>query len=196
MRRPLLTVLLLSLAVPAGAQQQSESYKFLQAVRDAKGNDVIAMMDRPGSTLVNTRDVANGETALHIVVKRGDTPYVNYLLGKGADANARDARGNTPMLLAVNAGQGDLIAILARARANPNLGNSAGETPLIRAVQRRDLGMVRELLAVNADPDQPDVVAGKSARDYATEDARNVTVAKLIAETPKRVRRAVSGPRL
>ena len=194
--RRLLPLLLLGLSVSAGAQQQSESYKFLQAVRDAKGNDVIAAMDRPGSNLVNTRDPSTGETALHIVTKRGDTPYVNYLLGKGADANARDAKGNTPMLLAVNIGQGDLVAILARARGNPNVGNSAGETPLIRAVQRRDLPMVRELLAVGADPDQADVVAGKSARDYATEDSRNVAVAKLLAETPKRARRAVAGPKL
>ena len=183
------------LAVPAAAQQQSESYKFLQAVRDAKGNDVIAMLDRPGSNLINTRDTS-GETALHIVVKRGDSTYTNYLLGKGADANARDAKGNTPMLLAVNAGQADLIAILRRARANPNLGNSAGETPLIRAVQRRDLPMVRDLIAAGADPDQADVIAGKSARDYAIEDGRNPAIVKLLAETPKRERRAVAGPRL
>lgn len=192
----LLPLLLLSLAVPAGAQQQSESYKFLQAIREAKGNDVIAMLDRPGSALINTREASTGETALHIVVKRGDATYANYLLGKGADVNARDARGNTAMMLAANAGQAELITILVRARANANLGNSAGETPLIRAVQRRDLPMVRELLAAGADADQADVVAGKSARDYATEDARNVAVAKLLSETPKRTPRAVAGPKL
>lgn len=194
--RRLLPLLIIAVAVPAGAQQQSESYKFLEAIRDAKGNDVIAMLDRPGSALVNTRDGSTGETALHIVVKRGDATYANYLLGKGADVNARDARGNTALTLAANSGQADLIAILVRARANVNLGNSAGETPLIRAVQRRDLPMVRELLAAGADPDQADVVAGKSSRDYATEDARNVAVAKLLSETPKRARRAVAGPKL
>jgi ankyrin repeat protein len=194
--RRLLPLLLLGVAVPAGAQQQSDSYKFLQAVREAKGNEVIQMVDRPGSTLVNTRDASTGETALHIVVKRGDLPYVNYLLGKGADANARDARGNTPMLVAVNAGQGDVVAVLARAKANTNIANSAGETPLIRAVQRRELVLVRELLAAGADPDQTDVGAGKSARDYAIEDGRNPAIVKLLAETPKRVRRAVAGPKL
>lgn len=196
MRRLLAPLLLAGLAVPAAAQQQSESYKFLQAVRDAKGNDVIAMVDRPGSNLVNSRDVSTGETALHIVVKRADATYANYLLGKGADPNARDARGNTPLILAVNAGAGDLIPILVRARANPNLGNSSGETPLIRAVQRRDLTMVRELLTAGADPDQADRLAGLSARAYATQDTRNAAIAKLIEETPKRARRTVAGPKL
>ncbi|WP_374942879.1 ankyrin repeat domain-containing protein [Sphingomonas sp.] len=197
MRRLPLALLLLGAAVPAAAQQQSESYKFLQAVRDAKGNDVTQMMDKPGSTLVNTRDASTGETALHIVVKRGDATYARYLIAKGADVNARDARGNTPLLLAVNAGDGDLVALLAGQRANANLGNSAGETPLIRAVQRRDLELARQLLAAGADPDQADLMAGKSARDYATEDARTPpAIVKLLAETPKRARRAVSGPKL
>ena len=194
MRRLLLPLLLLG--APAAAQQQSESYKFLEAVRNAKPNEVIAMAEKPGSNLVNARDVTSGETALHIAAKRGDIPYVNYFLAKGADANARDARGNTPLILAVNAGAAELVPILTRARANPNLGNGSGETPLIRAVQRRDLTLVRVLLAAGGDPDQADVIAGKSARDYATEDARNPAIAKLIAETPKKVRRAVAGPKL
>ena len=194
MRRLFLSLLLL--AAPAAAQQQSESYKFLEAVRAAKANDVISMVDRPGSNVVNTRDVSSGETALHIAVKRGDIPYVNFFLAKGADANAKDARGNTPLILAVNAGATELIPIITRARGNPNLGNTSGETPLIRAVQRRDLAMVRALLAAGAEPDQADVIAGKSARDYATEDARNPAITKLLAETPKKVRRAVAGPKL
>ena len=195
MRRLLAFLLLAGLAVPAGAQQQSESYKFLQAIKDAKGNDVIAALDKPGSSLINTRDIGSGETALHIVVKRSDIAYVNYLLAKGADPNARDSKGNTPLMLAIEAGADDLIPILVRARANPNLGNSGGETPLIRAVQRRDLPMVRDLLAAGADPDQSDRLAGLSARAYATQDTRNAAIAKLIADTPKRPARSVAGPK-
>jgi ankyrin repeat protein len=194
--RRLLPFLLLGLAVPATAQQQSESYKFLQAVKDAKSNDVIAMVERPGSTLINSRDRTTGETALHIVVKRSDVTYANYLLGRGADVNARDGKGNTPLMVAVEAAAGDVIAVLVRARANPNLANSSGETPLIRAVQRRDIGIVRDLLAAGADPDQSDSLAGMSARGYATQDTRNAVIAKLIADTPKRTVRAVSGPKL
>lgn len=198
--RLLLTAALLSPALVAGvapafAQGQSEGYKFLSAVRDAKNNDVLEMLGRPGSNIINTRDVTSGEGALHIVIKRGDEVYLRFLLQKGADANLRDGKGNTPLLLAVTLGQTGMIPILTAAGANPNLANSAGETPLIRAVQRRDVGMIRTLLTENADPDQADIMAGMSARDYAKQDGRNPVVTKLLADAPKKVRKAVSGPK-
>ncbi len=195
--RPLFAAALLGvIAMPAAAQMmQSESYKFLQAVREAKGNDVTNMLDRPGASIINTRDVTSGEGALHIVIKRGDETYLRFLLQKGADPNLRDGRGNTPLLLAVGGGQSEMIRILTAAKANPNIGNASGETPLIRAVQRYDIGMVRELLAAGADPDQADNVAGLTAREYASQDPRNTAIAKLFAETPKKTRAAVAGPK-
>ena len=183
-------------AVPAAAQQQSAGYKFLQAIRDAKGDDVISALDQPGSRIIDTRDVSSGEGALHIVVRRGDATYLRFLLQRGADPNLRDGKGNTPLLLAANIGGSDMIDILTAAHANPNLGNTSGETPLIRAVQRRDLNMARTLIAAGADPDQADVIAGMSARDYAHADARSPALAKLIDQTPKKTRRNVAGPKL
>ena len=185
----------LGVATPSFAQGQSEGYKFLSAVRDAKNNDVLEMLGRPGSNIINTRDVTTGEGALHIVIKRSDEVYLRFLLQKGADANLRDGKGNTPLLLAVTLGQTGMIPILTAAGANPNLANSAGETPLIRAVQRRDVGMIRVLLTENADPDQADIMAGMSARDYAKQDSRNPVVTKLLADAPKKVKKAVSGPK-
>ena len=91
----------LGVATPSFAQGQSEGYKFLSAVRDAKNNDVLEMLGRPGSNIINTRDVTSGEGALHIVIKRSDEVYLRFLLQKGADANLRDGKGNTPLLLAV-----------------------------------------------------------------------------------------------
>ena len=193
--RLLVALMIVSAAVPAAAQFQSEGYKFLQAVRDAKDDEVVTALNKPGVTMVNTRDVTTGEGALHIVIKRGDARYLTTLLQKGADPNLRDGRGNTPMVVAARLGQTDLIHILSLVKANPNLGNSSGETPLILAVQRRDMAMVRELLADGADPDQADIIAGKSARDYAAQDTRNPAIAKLLADTPKKTRRAVSGPK-
>lgn len=184
------------IAAPAGAQQQSESYKFLQAVKDGKGNDVIAIVDRPGSSVINARDVTSGEGALHIVVKRGDEAYLRYLLQKGADPNLRDRSGATPLLLAVAGGHAGLVPVLVAGRANVNLGNEAGETPLIRAVQRRDVAMARALLQAGANPDQTDNLAGMSARDYARRDARNPALAKLLEDAPKRTGRSVAGPKL
>ena len=187
---------LLGTTIPAQAQNQSEGYKFLQAVKDAKGSDVERMLRVPGTTVLNTRDYSTGEGALHIVVRRNDGTYLRYLLAQGANPNIRDGKGNTPLVLATSLGEIDLIQTLLDKKANVNLANSSGETPLIFAVQRRDLGMARTLLAAGADPDQADIIAGKSARDYAIEDTRSTAMAKLMAETPKKARRAVSGPRL
>lgn len=184
-------------ASPAAAQLgQSAGYKFLQAVKDSKNDEVIAALDKPGATLVNTRDVVSGEGALHIVTRRGDLPYLSYLLSKGADANLRDGKGETALIIAARLGRGEMIAPLIKGGANANLGNSSGETALIIAVQRRDQAMVRELLDLGADPDQADRLQGFSARDYAHQDTRSPAIAALIDAAPKKVRRAVSGPKL
>ncbi|MBB3693852.1 ankyrin repeat domain-containing protein [Sphingomonas sp. BK580] len=185
-----------TLPLPAAAQQQSQSYKFLEAIRKGDGNAVIATLDQPGQTIINTRDVTTGEGALHIVVKRGDSAYLRYLLAKGADPNLRDRDGETPMMLAVQAGQPEMVQILATAKANANLADGSGETPLIRAVQRRDLTLVRAVLAAGGNPDQTDNVAGMSARDYAKRDTRSTAIAKVLDETPTKTQRAVAGPRM
>ncbi|CAN5270934.1 hypothetical protein BH10PSE15_BH10PSE15_14220 [soil metagenome] len=195
-----LSLLAAALALPAvhAAAQlgQSAGYKFLQAIRDAKNDEVIAILSKPGQTIVNTRDFNTGEGAIHIVVKRGDIAYLNYLLASSADPNLRDNKGETAMLIAAGNGRSDILEILKKAGANVNLANTSGETPLIRAVQHRDMATVRTLLAQGADPDQGDVIAGMSARDYAHQDTRSPAIAKLIDETPKAAKRVVSGPKL
>ncbi|WP_066647586.1 MULTISPECIES: ankyrin repeat domain-containing protein [Sphingomonas] len=187
---------------PATAQLgQSDSYKFLEAIRDAKsdpskGAEITEFLSKPGTTIVNTQDYTTRETALHIVAKRNDVLYTRFLLQKGADPNLRDIRGNTPLLAAVSAGADSVISYLIKGRANVNLANKAGETPLIRAVQLRNVNVARDLLAAGADPDQVDNIAGRSARDYASEDKRFPAIAELFTNIPKRDRRASVGPSL
>jgi len=188
--------LLLLSPVAAPAQFQSESYKFLDAVKNAKGDDVTAMLDKPGSRIVNTRDISSGDTALHIVVRRADPLYTTYLLQKGADPQVRNNKGDTPLTIAAQAGASNIVDLLVKGKADLNYPNSAGETALILAVHRRDADMVRQLLAAGADPDQADRLAGQSARAYAQNDPRNTLIARIIAETPKAPKRAVAGPKL
>lgn len=183
-------------AVPAAAQFGSESHKFLEAVRDGKGQEVTDFLSKPGSTIINTRDFSTRETALHIVARRGDETYTLFLLQKGADPNLRDAKGNTPLMIAVEAGAQSVVEALCNHRANVDLANDSGETPLIRAVQRRNLAIARVLIDAGADPDQSDSLAGMSARDYANADTRTPALAKLFEDKPKKVRRAVAGPKL
>lgn len=192
----LIAALTLPTAPAIGQLNQSAGYKFLQAIRDAKNDDVIAILSKPGQTIVNTRDFSTGEGAIHIVTKRSDTAYLNFLIASQADVNLRDNKGETAMLIAAGNGRSDILETLKKAGANVNLANNSGETPLIRAVQHRDLATVRTLLSEGADPDQTDNVAGMSARDYAHQDTRSPAIAKLIDETPKAAKRVVSGPKL
>jgi len=182
-------------ATPAAAQF-SESYNFLKAVKDKDAAKAKTALDVPGSTIVNSREGDTGDTALHIVIRRSDTPWLGFLLQGGADANARDRAGNTPLLLATvnNFTEGARILLLVQARVD--IKNNSGETPLIKAVQGRNVTIAKMLLDAGADPDITDNAAGYSARDYARQDKRGGQIAKLLADAPRRKAKPVQGPQL
>ena len=169
----------LLIAVPAAAQF-SDSYNFLKAVRDKDGQKVTEMVEGKNSTIINTKDYANGEGALHIVVKRRDELWIDFMLAKGANPNLRDKQGNTPLMVAAQLGFPEGEAKLIEWKADVNLPNAQGETPLIAAVQRRDIVSVRLLLAAGANTATADHLAGMSARDYAQRDPRASAILKLI----------------
>lgn len=175
----LLGVAAMGVSMPAQAQF-SQGYKFLEAVRKKDGGAVETALNVPGSTIVNTRDVTTGETALHIVTARRDLTWMSYLLQRGAQVNARDARGVTPVQLATNLGFVGGVELLVRHKADLDQSNDTGETPLISAVHRRDTALVRVLLTGGADPDRADS-SGRSARDYAKLDGGSQMLATLDA---------------
>lgn len=193
---PLAFALALSTGVPAAAQQRSPSSTFLDAVRKQDGNKVTEMLNEPGQNIANVKD-DKGDAAIHIVVRRRDSQYLRFILGRGGNVNLEDGGGNTPLMLAVEAAWPEGVALLIQQRANVNQANRGGETPLIRAVQRRDPALVRTLLAAQADPDQTDRLAGMSARDYATRDTRSPLIAQLLKDAAKVKRQGgAAGPKL
>jgi len=171
----------LGLTMPAQAQF-SDGYKFLEAVRKKDGEKVESALSSVGSTIVNTRDVTSGETALHIVTARRDITWLTFLAGRGANVNARDGQGRTPLQVATNLGWRDGVALLLDRKANTEVANDAGETPLISAVHRHDVEMTKLLLQAGADPSRTDN-SGRSARDYATLDQSSAIIAAIKAET-------------
>nr|WP_255326276.1 ankyrin repeat domain-containing protein [Sphingobium sp. EM0848] len=165
--------LALALLAPVAAQAQfSDNYNFLKAVKDADGQKVTDMIQKPGSTVINSRDVSTGDTALHLVVAKRDNSWLTFLLAKGANPNLTDNNGNTPLMDAVQARFEEGVRSLLTYNAQVDKPNGSGETPLIRAVQLRDVGLVRLLVAQGANPDKRDTIAGMSARDYAERDGR------------------------
>lgn len=185
------------IAIPAAAQQFSDSYEFLEAVRKADGAKVNKFLLDRSLRIVNTKDRGTGEGALHIVARRSDALYLRALLqADDVNPNLQDGRGNTALMVAVGQNWNEGVGILIRYRANVNLANSAGETPLIRAVQMHNVDIVRQLLDAKADPDRADYGSGKSARDYAREATRWPAIAKMLADAPKGGKAAGAGPKL
>lgn len=178
------------LAAPAQAQM-SAGYKFLEAVRKKDGAKVEEAINEPGSTLINSRDVTSGQTALHIVTERRDVTWMRYLIGKGANVNLRDSRGVTPLVLASNLGFREGVELLVESKARVDEANDAGETPLISSVHRRDTTMMRVLLKAGADPDRADN-SGRSARDYAKLSGGTL-LAEIEASAKPRGQRAGTG---
>lgn len=163
----------LALLVPGPAQAQfSDNYNFLKAVKDKDGQKVTDLIQKPGSTVINSRDVTTGENALHFIVARRDASWLTFLLAKGANPNLTDNDGNTPLMDAVQGRFEEGVRTLLAYKAQVDKVNDSGETPLIRAVQLRDVGLVRLLVAQGANPDKRDTMAGMSARDYAQRDNR------------------------
>lgn len=162
---PVVLALALMLGVPAGAQFQSEGYKFLEAVKNREGDDATNMLNKPGSTIVNTRDITSGDTGLHIVVARSDAVWIRFLLQRGADPNIRNKKGVTPLQLATSLTFTEGVEALIKGGASVNVSDQTGETPLIAAVHSRNVQLVRLLLEKGADPDHNDN-SGRSARNY------------------------------
>lgn len=153
------------LSAPATAQY-SDAYNFLKAVKDRDGTEATKFLNEPGSTVVNTRDLANGQTALHIVVARRDETWTRFLLQRGANPNIADKNGATPVSIAASLGFVEGVEALVKAGGRIDTTNASGETPLIAAVHRRDSALIRLLMKNGANADRSDN-SGRSARDYA-----------------------------
>jgi uncharacterized protein len=191
----LLAATLATLAAPAAYAQFSDSYNFLKAVKDRKGEDAEKYINEPGSVIINTRDDVTGETALHIVVSRRDSTWLAFLLAKGSNPNISDKKGVSPLMLATQYGWADGASALLRNKAAVDGTNRSGETALIRAVQLRNAELVRLLLKSGANPDKKDAVSGQSAREYAALDGRSSAILALIenkgqGEEPKKEKQA------
>ena len=180
--------------MPAAAQF-SDSYNFLKAVRDKDGGKATEFLEKPGNTIINTRDRDTGESALHIATRRSDATWVGFLLGKGADANASDREGNTPLMLAVQSRWAEGVRIFVVIKARLNEQNRLGETALQKAVQNRDMGIAKQLIDAGANADINDN-SGRSARTLAENDPRAATIAKLLKDVPVRDRNLIQGPQL
>ena len=186
-----------AVAVPVAAQQQfSDSTTMLKAVRERDGATAEQLLADPASNVANARDSATGEGTLHIVVRRRDSQWLSYLLGRGARADMQSNDGSAQLHLAASIGWVEGVQQLLARRASVDITNNRGETPLILAVQGRQTEVIPLLIQRGANPNHTDSVAGYSALDYARQDRRDPTIARMLEAAPERqqTQQPVYGP--
>lgn len=94
---------------------------------------------------------AIGETALHIVSKKGDLRKVNKLLEAGAQIDCFDEFGNTPLHISCRDGSESVARLLINQGADINAKNLFGDTPLFCAILARQLSLVVLLVESGSD---------------------------------------------
>lgn len=185
-------------ALPAAAQMYSDGFKFLEAVKKKEGDKANELLNEPGSTVVNARDLSTGETGLHIAVARRDLIWIRFLGQKGANPNIADKHGVTPLIMAAQMNFVEGVDVLIKNGAQVDVANNAGETPLMYAVHSNNRELAAALLKAGADPDRRDN-SGRSARDYASERGADSRMLATIEDNAKPVgeregARATYGP--
>ncbi len=178
---------------PLAAQFSSSSSDFVKAVKDRDGNKATELLDKNPGTILLSRD-NDGDNTLHIVTKRRDLTWMQFLLSRGVAVDGKDRDGNTALVDAARIGFEDGENLLLQVGASIDLANGRGETALIVATQAHDLGSVRLLLQYGADPHATDHVAGMSAIDYAKRDNRSTQILALLMSVKPVVHKDVAGP--
>ncbi len=90
---------------------------------------VALFPDRMGDApvAVDSRDV-DGDTALHVIVRRGELEGVRVLLDAGANPDAIGDMGETPLHIAVGGGHREIAAALMAAGAHGNIVSEFGQS--------------------------------------------------------------------
>ena len=188
------------LAAPLAAQNYSDGYNFLKAIRDRDSAKVQAFVSNPSSSAINSRDGKTGDGALHILVQDRNLEWLAFLLAHGARPDLQNNDGNSALALAAQLGWVEGATQLLARGARVDLPNVRGETPLILAVQSRQLpiadrvAMIELLIGQGADPRRQDSFAGYSALDYARQENRSPAIVRALEATPAAQPSAAFGP--
>lgn len=108
------------------------------------------------------------KTPLMAAAYRGDTPMVEFLIGRGANPNWGDDAGMTPLDRAILSDHAETIKLLLARGAKVNHVDKLGMTPLLYAasVNYGDAAVTKLLLAAGADPKAQDP-QGRTALELA-----------------------------
>lgn len=140
---------------------------------------VPTLLSHPGLKVDNTNRA--GETALMIAVLRGQRPWAEELLRRGAQVNRQ---GWTPLHYAATGPSKPLVELLLERGAELEARSPNGTTPLMMAARYGSEDSALLLLARGADPRRHND-AGLSAADFARMGGRESLAARLGSPGPR-----------
>lgn len=142
--------------------------------------------------------LVSGRPALVWALESGNAGLVDGLLAAGAKVDARDVQGRSAFMVAVEQRDETMARKLVEKGADVNARDDWGRSALMGAAWRGDLDAVKLLVEEGkADVTQEDVF-GRTATDYARDDAKGYLEGKApaapqkIAGTSLRIRRSIS----
>lgn len=167
-----------SYSTPATAQQFSERYEFIKAIKE---QDSFAVRQKlVDGQYPNVRN-GDGVPAILIAAENGGIGWVALLLKYDADVNiASRENGKTVLMHFAEKGNIDAVQFLLGQNADPNMTDSFGETALMKAVRARNFRMVKALLDSNIDLQVADS-SGRTALDHAR-NTRDRRLEKLLLD--------------
>lgn len=154
------------------------SEAFCGAAERGRGQlDVVKLFVAAGWS-VDKADDDHGSTPLHKAAVEGHLSVVEFLVGAGADLEARDGEGNTALYLAAWHGHLAVVKYLVGLGVDVNATRNSGLTALHGAAWHGSLAVVQFLLGAGADVNATDN-KGKTPRDLA-EEYGHTAVAKYL----------------
>ena len=162
----------------AQAQQYSERYEFIKAIKE---QDVLTVRQRlTDGQYPNVRD-GDGVPAIMVAAQNGGLGWVALLLKHEADINITSRTdGKTVLMYFAERGETDAVKLILGQRADPNIGDKFGETALMKAVRARHFRVVKAILAAGPDLTISDS-SGRTALDHAI-NSRDRRLEKLLRD--------------
>jgi ankyrin repeat protein len=136
---------------------------------------------------------ADGTTALHWAVHRGELEAVRALLAAGAAVDAANRYGVRPAYLAAENGDAAMMNMLLGAGADPRAVFAEGETLLMTAARTGEVATIEALLAAGADVNATEGRGGQTALMLAAAENNGPAIAALLAGGAERDAREASG---
>lgn len=136
---------------------------------------------------------ADGTSALHWAVHRGDLDSVAALLAAGAAVDASNRYGVRPAYLAAENGDAAIMRALLEAHADPRAVFAEGETLVMTAARTGDVATIQALLAAGADVNAIEARGAQTALMLAAAENNGAAVAALLDAGADRDAREATG---